>query len=111
MYLIIAVVQNEDAGKLVDMLNSNSIKSTKVASTGGFLGKGNTTLFLAIEKEKKESVVEMIKSVCARRVTYASSQSCVPFDAYSEKSGKYFMEIETGGGVIITIDMENCIRL
>ena len=34
---------------------------TKLATTGGFLKSGNTTLMIGIEKEKVNDVVKMLK--------------------------------------------------
>lgn len=36
MKLITAVVQNDDANKLISALRENGISSTKMSSTGGF---------------------------------------------------------------------------
>ncbi len=38
--------------------------ATKLASTGGFLKTGNTTIFVGTEKEKLEEVLEIIKKEC-----------------------------------------------
>ena len=44
MKLIIAIVQDEDAGHLVSALMEGGFGVTKLATTGGFLRSGNTTL-------------------------------------------------------------------
>ena len=44
MKLIIAIIQDKDTGKLVMELSKNEFRSTKLASTGGFLGGGNTIM-------------------------------------------------------------------
>jgi uncharacterized protein YaaQ len=46
MKLIIAIVQDEDAGRLVSSLMSDGYGVTKLATTGGFLRAGNTTLLV-----------------------------------------------------------------
>ena len=43
MKLIIAIVQDEDSGILIDELMDEDFRVTKLASTGGFLKSGNTT--------------------------------------------------------------------
>ena len=43
MKLVIAVVQDDDAGELIERLVQNRFSTTKLASTGGFLKEGNTT--------------------------------------------------------------------
>ena len=52
MKLIIAIVQDEDASKLLSKLMKNGFSATKLATTGGFLKAGNTTLLLGIDEEK-----------------------------------------------------------
>jgi len=45
MKLIVAIVQDQDSPSLVDDLNEKEFRVTKLASTGGFLKSGNTTLW------------------------------------------------------------------
>ena len=54
MKLIIAIVQDEDASRLISNLMSEGYSVTKLATTGGFLRAGNTTLLLGIDDEKIE---------------------------------------------------------
>ena len=52
MKLIIAIVQDEDAGRLVSALMDKGFGVTKLATTGGFLRAGNTTLISGVQDEK-----------------------------------------------------------
>ncbi|MCA1668502.1 MAG: cyclic-di-AMP receptor, partial [Thermomicrobia bacterium] len=49
MKLIIAVVQNEDADNVVDALLEAEYRATRLASTGGFLRRGNTTIMIGVQ--------------------------------------------------------------
>ena len=49
MKMLLAIVHNEDAPLLINELNEKKYFVTKLATTGGFLKKGNTTLLLGIE--------------------------------------------------------------
>ncbi|MGQ9692649.1 MAG: cyclic-di-AMP receptor, partial [Thermaceae bacterium] len=49
MRLILAIVQDADAPGLTKALLEKGFRSTKLASTGGFLREGNTTLLLGVE--------------------------------------------------------------
>lgn len=76
MKLVIAIVHDEDANKLVDKLNESHFRVTKLASTGGFLKSGNTTLLTGVEKEKKvDDVLALIREICntRREVTPSST--------------------------------------
>ncbi len=48
MKLIIAIVQDEDASRLVSNLMNEGYGVTKLATTGGFLRAGNTTLLVGV---------------------------------------------------------------
>ncbi|MGQ9510337.1 MAG: cyclic-di-AMP receptor [Thermaceae bacterium] len=52
MRLILAIVQDADAPGLTKALLEKGFRSTKLASTGGFLREGNTTLLLGVEGEQ-----------------------------------------------------------
>ena len=48
MKLIIAIVQDEDASRLISNLMSEGYGVTKLATTGGFLRAGNTLSLIHI---------------------------------------------------------------
>lgn len=60
--LIIAVVQNEDADAVVDALLEDEFRATRLASTGGFLRRGNTTLMIGADQEQVDRVLELIRA-------------------------------------------------
>lgn len=59
--LIIAVVQNEDADNVVDALLENDFRATRLASTGGFLRRGNTTLMIGADEDQVDHVLDLIR--------------------------------------------------
>ena len=59
--LIIAVVQNEDADGVVDALLDQDFRATRLASTGGFLRRGNTTLMIGADEDQVELVLDLIR--------------------------------------------------
>lgn len=59
--LIIAVVQNEDADAVVDALLEEEFRATRLASTGGFLRRGNTTLMIGADEEQVDAVLDLIR--------------------------------------------------
>ncbi|WP_077369402.1 cyclic-di-AMP receptor [Anaerosalibacter sp. Marseille-P3206] len=67
MKLLIAIVQDADTQKLVKELMSKKYRVTKLASTGGFLKAGNTTLLIGVEEEKVEEVISTIEGICKSR--------------------------------------------
>lgn len=68
MKLVIAVIHDEDSHRLTERLNKAGFMATKLASTGGFLKTGNTTIFVGTEKEKLEEVLEIIKKKSVKQI-------------------------------------------
>ncbi|MCC6627083.1 MAG: cyclic-di-AMP receptor [Chloroflexi bacterium] len=62
MKLIIAVVHNEDADDVVDTLLDARYRATRLASTGGFLRRGNTTIMLGVQDDQVDDVLGLIKA-------------------------------------------------
>ena len=74
MKMILTIVRNEDAPLLLNELNEKKYYVTKLATTGGFLKKGNTTLLMGIEDEQVKrsarssvSILGSVSRSCIRR--------------------------------------------
>jgi uncharacterized protein YaaQ len=59
--LIIAVIQNEVADAVVDALLEADFRTTRLASTGGFLRRGNTTLLIGADESQVDYVLDLIR--------------------------------------------------
>jgi uncharacterized protein YaaQ len=64
MKLIIAVIRDVDDAPLTERLTKDGFRFTRMASTGGFLRKGNVTLLIGIPEEKIEDVVLIFRETC-----------------------------------------------
>ena len=103
--LIIAVVQDQDANRLLAKLMEKGYSATKLASTGGFLRQGNTTLLIGVEEESVAEVVAVIKEVCRTRKRVVS-----PLAAGDQALNTYIptpVEVEVGGATVFTIKVES----
>ena len=60
MKLVIVVLDNENSKKITKMLLSQKLRATKLASSGGFLSLGNTTLLIGAEDEKVDEIISLI---------------------------------------------------
>ena len=67
MKLIVAVVQDADVPAIVRRLVDEGFGATKLASTGGFLRQGNTTLLVGVEDERVPAALACIREACHRR--------------------------------------------
>lgn len=67
--LVIAVIQNEVADAVVDALLEADFRTTRLASTGGFLRRGNTTLMIGAEEDQVNYVLDLIKQAARAGMT------------------------------------------
>ena len=59
MKLIIAIVQDEDSSRLIGQLMNDGFGVTKLATTGGFLRAGNTTLLVGVEDDRFQEAMDI----------------------------------------------------
>ncbi len=65
MKLVIAIVRDSDSDAISHALTSADLRVTQVASTGGFLRRGNTTLLIGLDDEQVEPALDIIRKNCA----------------------------------------------
>lgn len=65
MKLIIAITRDEDSEQVINSLIQNEYRVTKIASTGGFLRRGNTTLMIGVEDKKVDHVIDIMREISA----------------------------------------------
>lgn len=64
MKLMIVIVRDSDGDAVLQALISQGYRVTRVASTGGFLRRGNVTLLIGIEAGKVDDVFEILRETC-----------------------------------------------
>ncbi|HLF01108.1 MAG TPA: cyclic-di-AMP receptor [Anaerolineales bacterium] len=62
--LIIAIIRDSDSTAVLDALVTASFRATRVASSGGFMRQGNTTLIIGVEAEKVDDALIIIRGAC-----------------------------------------------
>ena len=65
MKLIIAIVRDIDAGPVIEELITHGHRVTRVASTGGFLRRGNVTLLIGTEEGQVQPVIDLLRDTCS----------------------------------------------
>lgn len=109
MKLIIAIVQDDDAGDLIDVLTEEGFRVTKLATTGGFLKSGNTTLMIGVDEEKTGRVLEIIEDICKTRDQVITSPS--PVAGSTGVYVPYPVEVEVGGATIFVVDVDKFLKI
>ena len=101
MKLIIAMVQDEDSEAAVHTLNEHGYRVTKMATTGGFLRRGNTTLLIGVEDGQVDDVMGVLRQTCRRRTVFTTLVTETPTMLPSS-----VVEVEVGGATVFVLDME-----
>lgn len=109
MKLLIAVVQDKDSIRLIESLVDNGYRSTKLASTGGFLKAGNTTLLIGVDDEEVQKVMDIIKEICQAREQLVTPMAPVGSNAV-ESYVPYPIEVLVGGATLFVVDVEQFVR-
>ena len=66
MKLIICIMRDSDSDNVSTALTTAGFRITSVASTGGFLRRGQTTAMIGVEDDQVESALEVIRSSCTQ---------------------------------------------
>ena len=61
MKLIVAIIRDEACETVLQPLIQEGYRATRIASTGGFLRRGLTTLMIGVEDEKVEPAIQIIR--------------------------------------------------
>jgi uncharacterized protein YaaQ len=59
--LVIAILRDADGEEVLKALLDANFRVTQIASTGGFMRRGNSTLLIGVEKERVKTAVQLIR--------------------------------------------------
>ncbi|MCL5105182.1 MAG: cyclic-di-AMP receptor [Armatimonadetes bacterium] len=109
MKLVISIVQERDKHKVSDALVQAGHQFTTIATTGGFMRDGNSTILIGAPEEEVEDVIATIRSCCSSREEYVNQP---PPDALG--AGAVVMnpiKVCVGGAIIFVVDVEKFERV
>ncbi|ATD31678.1 cyclic-di-AMP receptor [Macrococcoides bohemicum] len=104
MKMIIAIVQDQDSQSLSDVLTKNNFRTTKLASTGGFLRAGNTTFLCGVEDDRVNELLTLINSTCGNREQVVTPVT--PMGGNADAYIPYPVEVEVGGATVFVMPIE-----
>lgn len=107
MKLVLAIVKDEEAFDIMNKLNLEGFIVTKLASTGGFLKVGNTTLICGVDDDKVDTVVSLIKTEAHTKKQFTNSSSSVNNPNYVQPP----IEVTIGGATIFVLDVDQFIKI
>lgn len=62
MKMMIVVLRDEDTEKVLQELIDRSFGVTRIATTGGFFRRGNTTLIIGTEDDQVDEAMDLIRA-------------------------------------------------
>ena len=93
MKLILAIVSNDDASSVSAALTKENYSVTRLATTGGFLRAGNTTMIVGTEDDKVDHCIEIIGNESKRRTEIVPSTASYDIGRYAS----FPVEVQVGG--------------
>ena len=106
MKLIYAIVRYDNEDEVVTALTKEHFSVTRLATTGGFLKKGNTTLMIGTDAERVDEAIKLIQETCGKRQRITCD---MPAPGIGSMSTGYMMmpvTVEMGGATIFVTDVE-----
>ena len=107
MKLILAIISNDDAKQCIAALNAQQFQVTKLATTGGFLSVGNTTLIIGCQDKDVDSAIEIIGNESKRRKEAVPSTISMDINNVSA----FPIEVEIGGATVFVLDVNKFVKL
>jgi uncharacterized protein YaaQ len=96
------VVQDYDADRFLRAATDEGLRATRIASTGGYLRTGNTTVLLGVADEMVGRCLELLAATAAVRVERAAAVASELSELYA--SG--LAEVKVGGAVAFVAGVE-----
>lgn len=107
MKLIIAIVSNDDSALVMKELIKEKFFVTKLASTGGFLKTGNTTLMIGTKEEDVKKCINIISTFSKTRKELIPNSIVSEFGLVSSMP----IEVNVGGATLFIVDVEEFIKV
>jgi len=102
--LVMVIVQDKDAVHLLEGLLARGLRATKLASTGGFLREGNTTLMIGVEDERLDELIGVVRSTCRAREQLVTPLA--PLSGATESYVPYPVEVQVGGATLFVMTVD-----
>jgi uncharacterized protein YaaQ len=100
MKLIVAIVEDQDADKVMAALTGQHIGVTCVSSTGGLILPGNSTLLIGVDEQHVAQAMKTIADFAAPR------QSPVTLTYAGDVSLASYVEVQVGGFLSFVLDVD-----
>ena len=105
--LCVIIAADTDADRLMAELVASGFQATKVASSGGFLRRGNATILTGVPEDRVEAVIALVRHECHAR------RELVPLDALPFEGVGFGapIEVRVGGAIVFVLDITRSERV
>ena len=107
MKLIIAIVQDEDASRLISNLMSEGFGVTKLATTGGFLKAGNVTILIGLDESKLDECFDIIREHSSSRKQIVPTTAELGMGLFPSTP----VQVDVGGATVFVLNVERFEKL
>ena len=108
MKMIVAIVQDYDTDRLLRGVGEAGLRATRIASTGGFLRMGNTTVLMGVEDDRLGDCLELLRRTCGARVERPAADL---FDDLGLLAPGAVSEVTIGGAVVFVSAVSRFVRI
>ena len=105
MKLCIIIVPRDDSDRLSKMLSDADFHSTKISSSGGFLGKGSSTIFSAVDELQLGDLISLLRKHFPETVESVPASS-LPFTSEPDLPSTQMIDIRVDGVVVFVVPLE-----
>ena len=102
MKLVLAIINADDANEVINELMKKRYSVTRLATTGGFLKTGNTTVIIGVEEDKVLDVLDTINEFSHSRKQLLPSTSEIGMCFFPTAP----VEVNVGGATVFVLDVE-----
>ena len=103
MKLVMTIISNSDAEKVLDAVAREGYQATKISTTGQFLTDGHTAILIGCDDEKVEKLYGILKDNVKKRVVKTPGvKSTVTGSLLNQE-----IDVEEYGAVAFTLDVES----
>ncbi|MPZ99324.1 MAG: hypothetical protein GEU80_08305 [Dehalococcoidia bacterium] len=107
--LCMMVVSDTDADSLMGALVERGFPATKVGSTGGFLRRGNVTIFSGVTDARVDELVGVVTEICHARKEFVPVQT-LPFLGDGSFNAEP-VEVRVGGAIVFVLGIDSFHRI
>ena len=105
---VLIQIADKDAKK-VSALMDKGFGVTKLATTGGFLRAGNTTLISGVEDDKLQDALDVIEKICKSREQITASTT--PMGGAGGVYVPYPIRVTVGGATVFVLEVSQFLKV